>query len=68
MVLIKLKVAFIRIKTDPYLSPCNKQLQLDKGLQYKTRHLNMVDRKVGTRLEFIGTEKDYLKKPPVAQV
>jgi hypothetical protein len=54
---------------DPYLSPCTKlKSNWIKDLDLKPDTLNLIEEKVGTNLEFIGTEGNFLNRTPMTQV
>ena len=53
---------------DPYLSPCTKlKSNWIKDLDLKPDTLNLIEEKVGTNLEFIGTEGNFLNRTPKSQ-
>jgi hypothetical protein len=43
------------------------QVDVDQGLQHKTRSLNLIAEKVGNSLELIGTRDNFLKRTPKVQ-
>ena len=56
------------MKTDSYLSPCTKlKSKWIKDLNIKPATLNLIEKKVGSTLECIGTGDHFLSKTPVAQ-
>ena len=56
------------MKTDPYLSPCTKlKSKWIKDLNIKPATLNLMEEKVGSTLEHIGTGDYILNITPVAQ-
>ena len=56
------------MKIDPYLSPCTKlKSKWIKDLNIKSAILNLIEEKVGSTLERIGTENHFLNITPVAQ-
>jgi hypothetical protein len=54
-----------KMKIDPYLSPCTK-FKWIKDLNIKPDTLNLIEEKVGKRLELIGTGGNFLKRTPMA--
>jgi hypothetical protein len=59
-----------RIQIDPYLSPCTKlkfKWIKDLNIKVDTNTLNLIEEKVGSSLELIGTEDNFLNKTPIAQ-
>ena len=55
------------MKMDPYLSPCTKlQFKWIQDLNIKSATLNLIEEKVGSTLECIGTEDNLLNITPVA--
>ena len=57
-----------RMKIDPYLSPCTKlKSKWIKNLNIKPATLNLIEEKVGSTLEHIGTGDHFLNITPVAQ-
>ena len=57
-----------RIKIDPYLSPCIKlKSKWIKDLNIKPATLNLIEEKVGSTLESIGTGDHFLNITPAAQ-
>ena len=57
-----------RMKIDPYLSPCTKlKSKRIKDLNIKPATLNLIEEKVGSTLEHIGTENHFLNVTPAAQ-
>ena len=57
-----------RMKIDPYLSPCIKlKSKWIKDLNIKPSTLNLIDEKMGSTLERIGTGDHFLHITPVAQ-
>jgi hypothetical protein len=56
------------MQIDPYLSPCTKlKSKWIKDLNIKTDILNLVEEKMGNRVELIGTEDNFLNRTPIAQ-
>jgi hypothetical protein len=56
------------MKIDPNLSLCTKiNSKWINDLNIKPDTLNQIEEKVGKRLEFIGTEENFLNRTPVAQ-
>ena len=56
-----------RIKIDPYLSPCTKlKSKRIKGLNINLTTLNLIEEKVGSSLQHIGTGEHFLCRTPVA--
>ena len=56
------------MKTDPCLSPCIKlKSKWIKDLNIKPTTLNLIEEKVGSTLEHIGTGDHFLNIPPAAQ-
>lgn len=49
---------------EPYISPCTNLRSMILRLDI----LNLIEEKVGNRLELVGTRKDFLNKTPVAQI
>ena len=57
-----------KMKVDPYLSPCTKlKSKWIKDLNIKPATLNLIEEKVGSTLEHIGTGDHFLNITPVAQ-
>ena len=57
-----------RLKIDSYLLPCTKlQCKWIKDLNTKPTTLNLIEEKVGSMLEHIGTDEYFLNIPPVEQ-
>lgn len=55
------------MKIDPYLSPYTKlKSQYIKDLNIKPDTLNLIEEKVGKRVELIGTRGNFLNRTPVA--
>ena len=55
-------------KIDPYLSPCTKlKSKWIKNLTIKPATLNLIEEKVGSTLECIGTGNHFLNITPAAQ-
>ena len=49
------------MQIDPYLSPCTKlKSKWIKELNIKPGTLNLIEKKVGSSLEHIGTEDNFL--------
>ena len=58
-----------KMKIDPYLSPCTKlKSKWIKDLNIKTATLNLIEEKVGSTLECIGTGNHFLNITPAAQI
>ena len=58
----------IRMKIDPYLSPCTKlKSKWIKDLNIKPATLNLTEEKAGRTLEHIGTGNHFLNRTPAAQ-
>ena len=56
------------MKIDPYLSPCTKlKSKWIKDLNIKPATLNLIEEKVGSTLECIGTGDHFLNITPAAQ-
>ena len=56
------------MKIDPYLSPCTKlKFKWIKDLNIKPATLNLIEEKVGSTLELIGSEDYFLNTIPAAQ-
>jgi hypothetical protein len=56
------------MKIDPYLSPCTKlKSKWIKDLNIKPDTLNLIEEKVGKKLELIGTGEIFLNKTPMTQ-
>ena len=56
------------MKIDPYLSPCTKlKSKWIKDLNIKPATLNLIEEKVGSTLEHIGTGDHFLNITPAAQ-
>ena len=57
-----------RMKIDPYLSPCTKlKFRWIKDINIKPATLNLIEEKVGSTLEHIGTGNHFLNRTPAAQ-
>jgi hypothetical protein len=57
-----------RMQIDPYLSPCTKfKSKWIKDLNVKPDTLNLIEQKVGSSLELIGTGDNFLNRTPMAQ-
>ncbi|KAL6031270.1 hypothetical protein STEG23_018611 [Scotinomys teguina] len=57
-----------RLQIDPYLSPCTKlKSKWIKDLNINPVTLNLIEEKVGSTLECIGTEDQFLNITPTAQ-
>ena len=55
------------MKIDPYLSPCTKlKSKWIKDLNIKPAMLNLIEEKVGSTLEYIGTGDHFLNITPAA--
>ena len=55
------------MKIDPYLLPCtNLKSKRIKDLNINPDTLNLIEEKVGSTLECMGTEDHFLNKTPVA--
>ena len=55
------------MKIDPYLSPCTKlKSKWIKDLNIKPVTLNLIEEKVGSTFEHIGTGNHFLDITPVA--
>ena len=60
--------AYRRMQIDPYLSPCTKlKFKWIKGLNYNQTTLNLIEQKMGNRLQCMGTGDHFLNITPVAQ-
>ena len=58
-----------RIKIDPSLSPCTKlKFKWIKDLNIMLTTLNLIEEKVGSIVEHIGTGDHFLNITPVAQI
>ena len=56
------------MKIDPYLSPCTKlKSKWIKDFNIKPDTLNLIEEKVGKRLELIGSGVNFLNRTPMAQ-
>ena len=56
------------MKIDPYSSPHTKlKAKWIKDLNRKSATLNVIEEKVGSTLEYIGTREHFLNITPVAQ-
>lgn len=56
------------MQIDPYLSPCTKfKSKWIKDLNVKPDTLNLIEQKVGSSLELIGTGDNFLNRTPMAQ-
>ena len=56
------------MKIDPYLSPCTKlKSKWIKDLNIKSATLNLIEEKVGSSLQYMGTGDHFLRITPVAQ-
>ena len=57
-----------RMQIDPYLSPCTKfKSKWIKDLNVKPDTLNLIEQKVGSSLELIGTGDNSLNITPIVQ-
>ena len=57
-----------RMKVDPYLSPCTKlKSKWIKDININPSTLNLIEEKVGSSLQDIGTGGHFLSRTPVAQ-
>ena len=57
-----------RMKIDPYLSPCTKlKSNWIKDIDINLSTLNLIEEKVGSSLQDIGTGDHFLGRTPVAQ-
>ena len=57
-----------RMKVDPYLSPCTKlKSKWIKDININLTSLNLIEEKVGSSLQDIGTGGHFLSRTPVAQ-
>ena len=57
-----------RMKIDPYLSPCTKlKSKWIKDLNINLTTLNLIEEKVGNRLQHMGTGDHFLHITPVAK-
>ena len=57
-----------RMKIDPCLSPCTKlKFKWIKDLNINLTTLNLIEEKVGSRLQYMGTGDHFLHITPVAQ-
>ena len=55
------------MKIDPYLSPCTKlKYKWIKDLNIKPATLNLIEEKVGSTLEHIGTGNHFLNITPLS--
>jgi hypothetical protein len=55
------------MKIDPYLSSCMKfKSKKIKDLIIQPELLNLIEKKVGKTLEFIGTGRNFLNRTPMA--
>jgi hypothetical protein len=55
------------MKVDPYLSPCTKlKFKWIKDLHIKPDTPNLIEEKVGKKLEVIGTGRNFLNRTPMA--
>jgi hypothetical protein len=55
------------MQIDPFLSPCTKlKCKWIKDLHIKLDTLNLIEKKVGKSLEYIGTWENFLNRTPVA--
>lgn len=52
---------------EPYISPCTNSTP-NGSMILRLDILNLIEEKVGNRLELVGTRKDFLNKTPVAQI
>ena len=50
-----------------YVSPCTNST-LNGSVISRLDTLNLIEEKVGNRLELVGTRKDFLNKTPLAQI
>ena len=56
------------MKVDPYLSPCTKlRSKWIKDININQSTLNLIEEKVGSSLQDIGTGDHFLGRTPVAQ-
>jgi hypothetical protein len=56
------------MQIDPYLSPCTQlKSKWIKDLNIKLDTLSLIEEKIGSSLEHIGTGENFLNKIPVAQ-
>ena len=56
------------MKVDPYLSPCTKLMsKWVKDININLSTLNLIEEKVGSSLQDIGTGDHFLSRTPVAQ-
>ena len=56
------------MKIDPYLSPCTKlKSQWMKDLNINLITLNLIEEKVGRRLQHMGTGDHFLGRTPIVQ-
>jgi hypothetical protein len=61
-------IAGRRMEIDPYLSPCTKlESNWIKDFYIKPDALNLIQEKVGNKLEHLGTGENFLKRTPMAQ-
>ncbi|KAL6085478.1 hypothetical protein STEG23_012615 [Scotinomys teguina] len=68
MVLAQLMATCRRLQIDPYLSPCTKlKSKWTKDLNINPVTLNLIEEKVGSTLERIGTGDQFLNITPTAQ-
>ena len=57
------------MKIDPYLSPCTKlKFKWINDLNTKPATLNLIEEKVGSTRECIGTGNHFLNITPAAQI
>ena len=57
-----------RMKIDPYISPCTKlKSKWIKDFNIYLNTLNLIEEKVGSTLERIGTGDQFLNRTPAAQ-
>ena len=57
-----------KMKIDPYLSPCRKfRFKWIKDLNINLTTLNLIEEKVGSSLQDLGTGDHFLGRTPVAQ-
>lgn len=52
---------------EPYVSPCTNSTP-NGSMILRLDILNLIEEKVGNRLELVGTRKDFLNKTPIAQI
>jgi hypothetical protein len=55
------------MQIDPFLPPCTKlKSKWIKDFHLKPDTMNLIEEKVGKRLEYLGTEENFLNKTPMA--